>query len=226
MASLGRLLPADRFHSGVRVTALVLWLLSIAVVYAVLAGLIGLFLGTVNGVGVVIVLIAAIILAQPLAWLAEQQLFARWPSGRSISLEPGVLIWHDHGESVRMELGPRLNFWRWRFAVKRRRGGRVPTGHHCFSIRLVQGDSVISSYTFLAPATAEALAARFPFYELRRSNTDASKLPLGGRDAMYLAAEHARWDTGAELEVADFEALLAHLATGVPDFATATQSGG
>ena len=28
---------------------------------------------------------------------------------------------------------------------------------------------------------------------------------------MYMAAEHARWESGAELEAADFEALLAHL---------------
>ena len=129
------------------------------------------------------------------------------------------------GQSIRLELGPRLNYWRWRFAVRRRRGGRVPSGHFCYAIRLVQGDSVISLYTFLAPAAATALAARTPFYELSRSK-GADKPQLGGRDAMYLAAEHARWDTGAELEVADFEALLAHLAAGVPDFERSAQSGG
>jgi hypothetical protein len=92
---------------------------------------------------------------------------------------------------------------------------------------MVQGDSVVSLYTFLAPAAATALTARMPFYELRRPSEQGKAGPaLGGRDAMYLAAEHARWDTGAELDAADFEALLAHLESGIPDFSRSTQSGG
>ena len=225
--SLGRPLPADRFHAGVRLAALLAWLLAIAVVYLVLNVLTSLVIGPVSGVGVVIILLVAIILAQPLAWLAEKQLIARWPSGRAGVLEPGEITWHDQGKTERMEMGPRLNFWRWRFVVKRRRGGRVPTGHHCFAIRMVQGDTVVSLYTFLAPAAATALLARMPFYELRRPSEQGKAGPaLGGRDAMYLAAEHARWDTGAELDAADFEALLAHLESGIPEFSRSTQSGG
>ncbi len=225
--SLARPLPADRFHTGVRLAALVLWLLAIAVVYVLLAVVIGLVFGPVSGVGVVIVVIAAIILAQPLAWLAEKQLIARWPSGRAVVLEPGAITWRDRGKSQRLDMGPRLNFWRWRFMVRRRRGGRVPSGHHCFAIRMVQADTVISLYTFLAPAAATALSARMPFYELRRPSEQGKAGPaLGGRDAMYLAAEHARWDTGAELDAADFEALLAHLESGIPEFNRSTQSGG
>jgi hypothetical protein len=225
--SLGRPLPADRFHAGVRLAALVLWLLAIVVVYFILAATVGLILGQVGGLGVVILLIAAVILAQPLAYLAEKQLIARWPSGRAVVLEPGAITWRDKGKNLRLEMEPRLNFWRWRFTVRRRRGGRVPTGHNCFAIRMVQGDSVISLYTFLAPAAATALLARMPFYELRRPSEQGKAGPaLGGRDAMYLAAEHARWDTGAELDAADFEALLAHLGSGISEFSRSTQSGG
>ena len=159
-ASFGRPLPADRFHGGVRLAALGLWLLAIVVVYVVISTVIGLLLGPVSGVGIVIVLIAAVVLAQPLAWLGEKQLVAHWPSGRAVVLEPGAIIWHDRGQTARLELGPRLNYWRWRFKVQRRRGGRVPTGHYCFAIRMVQGDTVVSLYTFLSPAAATALSAR------------------------------------------------------------------
>ena len=40
-----------------------------------------------------------------------------------------------------------------------------------------------------------------------------------------MAAEHTRWEEGAELEPADFEALITHLAANLPDFARSAQSG-
>jgi hypothetical protein len=222
--SLGRLLPADRFHAGVRVATLILWLASLVLSYVVLNIFASQIFGPLSGLGVLLLLIAAVVVAQPLAWLAEKQLLARWPSGRAVELEPGVLDWRDHGQSARMDLRQKVNYWRWRFAVGRRRSGRVPANHHCFAIRLVQGDSVASLYTFLSPTAAGALAGRYPFYELRRPN-DPGKTSLGGRESIYLAAEHTRWEEGAELEPGDFEALVDHLAPYVPEFARSAQSG-
>ena len=223
-ASLGRLLPADRYHAGVRVTALVVWFLAIVVAYVVVGLIVRVVLGPASGVGVLIIVVVAIVVAQPLAWLAEKQLLARWPSGRAAELDPGQLTWRDRGQISRLDLRQKVNYWRWRFSVRRRHGGRVPSNYHCFAIRLVQGDDVVSLYSFLSPAAVEALTVRFVFYELRRPNED-TKLTLGGRDAMFLAAEHSRWETGAELDPADFEALIAHLAANVPGFDQSAQSG-
>src|SRR5712692_2906400 len=114
-ASLGRLLPADRYHAGVRLAALVVWL-------------------------------AAIVVAQPLAWLAEKQLLIHWPSGRAVELEPGQLTWRDRAQTVRLDLRQKVNYWRWHFSVRRRHGGRIPSNYHCVAMRLVQGDAVISLY--------------------------------------------------------------------------------
>jgi hypothetical protein len=219
-----QLLRADRFHAGVRVATLVVWVFSIVVAYVVLGLIATPFFGPIGGLGILLLLLAAVIVAQPLAWLAEKQLLAHWPSGRSAQLEPGALIWRDRGPAIRLDLGQKVNYWRWRFHVGKRRKGRVPGNSHCFAVRLVQGDTVVAFYTFLAPASADALAARFSFYELRRPS-DPSKSPLGGRDAIYMAAEHSRWETGAELEPADFEVLIGHLAAYLPDFPRSAQSG-
>ena len=206
-AAPGRLLPADRFHAGVRVATLALWLLSIVVTYVVLGLIATPIFGPLSGLGVLLLLLAAVVAAQPLAWLGEKQILAHWPSGRSAQLEPGTLFWRDRGPATRLDLGQKVNYWRWRFNVGKQRKGRVPGNHHCFAIRLVQGDTVVTLYTFLPPANADGLAARVPFYELRRPN-DTHKASLGGRDAIFLAAEHSRWEEGAELEPGDFEVMI------------------
>jgi hypothetical protein len=213
-------LPADRYHSGVRLATLGLWIVAVVVVYVVLRLVAQAVAGQVAGLGTLLLLVLAVALAQPLAWLAERQLVARWPSGRAVVLEPGQVIWRDKGQTATFELrlGERWNYWRWRFVVRRRRGGRVPSGHHCCALRLIQAEQVASWYAFLAPGPAEALAARYPFYELR-APSDKDKPALGGRDAQFLSAENHRWETGAELDPADFEALLEHLAAHNPEFA-------
>ena len=224
MPSAGRTLPADRFHTGVRITSMALWFLTIVVVYIVLRLIVEALLGPVVGIGTLVLIVLAVVAAQPLAYLAERQLMRRWPSGRAMALEPGALVWRERDSAVRLDLRETVNFWRWRFAIKRRRGGRIPAGHHLFALRLVQGDNVVSVYAFLAPAAAEALAAKCAFYELRRPS-EQGKLALGGREALFLTAEDARWRTGAELEPADFQALLDHLAAHLPEFGRAPASG-
>ena len=223
-ATSGRLLHADRFHAGVRVATLALWLGSIVVAYVVLGLIAAPIFGPLNGLGVILLLLAAIVAAQPLAWLGEKQLLVHWPSGRAAQLEPSSLVWRDRGPETRLDLNQKVNYWRWRFHVGKRRKGRVPGNYHCFAVRLLQGDTVVTLYSFLAPNTADALAARIPFYELRRPS-DTNKTSLGGRDAIFLAAEQTRWEEGAELEPGDFETLVGHLAAYLPDFSRSTQSG-
>jgi hypothetical protein len=206
----------------VRLATLGLWFVAVIGVYLVLRLLAQAIAGQVAGVGTLLLVVLAVALAQPLAWLAERQLMARWSSGRAVALAPRQVTWRDKGEAATFDLGAgqRWNYWRWRFVVRRRRGGRVPTGHYCVALRLVQGDKVASWYAFAPPSAAEALAARFVFYELRAPSANG-KPALGGRDAQYLNAENHRWESGAELDPADFEALLEHLAAHHPEFGRA-----
>jgi len=220
----GRTLHADRFHGGVRVATLVMWIVAIVAAYLLLDLLASALFGPIAGLGVLLLLVGAIIVAQPLAWFGERQLLAHWHSGRAVELEPGALVWHDHDLTARFDLAQKMNYWRWRFAGGGRRSGRVPGDHHCFAIRLVQGNTLVTLYTFLSPAAADRMTARFSFYELRRPS-DPAKTALGGRDAIYLAAEHTRWDDGAELEPGDFDAVATHLAAYLSEFPRSAQSG-
>jgi hypothetical protein len=197
----------------------------VIVLFFVLRAIVSLLLGPVQGVGVLVLIVVAVALAQPLTFLAERLAMRRLPSGRAVHLERGRLRWDDKGKSVELDLGQIVNYWRWKFEVRQRRSGRVPTGHVCLAIRLVQTEAEVSLYAFLPPDKAAAVTRTYPFYELRRANDKAGKA-LGGRDAMFLAAEHARWETGAELDAADFQALLAHLAAHLPDFRASVTAGG
>ncbi len=217
-------LPADRYHLGVRLAALGVWLVAMIGVYAIGWWLLRLILGDTGGIWIVLLFVVALFLSQPLARWGEHLLIRLWPSGRAVQLEPGAIALKEKTGALRINLAQKVNFWRWRFEIRNRRGGHVPNGHQCFAIRLVQSDTTFSLYAFASPEQAANLMGRYPFYELHRPNDKARSAALGGRDAIYLAAENTRWTDGAELAPTDLEALLAHLAEHVPDFAVASAS--
>jgi hypothetical protein len=220
-AAAGQVLPVDRYHTGVRFATLALWFVVILLFYLLGHLLFGLLGVQINGGSLLVLVVGAILVAQPVARWGEKQLVARWTSGRSVHLEAGALTLREKSGDKRIDLRQKVNYWRWQFVIRGRRAGRIPNGHYCAAVRLTQNDTTLSVYTFLPPKAAEALGARYRFYDLRGSS-DKDKPSLGGRDALYLAAEHARWDSGAEIDAADFETLLKHLAAAVPEFATMT----
>ena len=222
-AASGQVLPVDRYHTGVRMASLALWFVVIMLFYLIGRILFGLVGGEISGGSLLVLVVGAIVLAQPVARWGEKQLVARWTSGRSVRLESGAITLREKSGALRIDLRQKVNYWRWWFVIRGRRGGRVSSGHYCVAVRLAQNDAAFSVYAFLPPKAAEAFGARYRFYELRGSN-DKEKTSLGGRDAVYLAAERARWESGAEVDLADFETLLKHLATAVPEFATMTAS--
>lgn len=217
-------LRADRYHLGVRLAALGAWLAAIVIVYAAGWWLLRLILGEAVGVAVVLLFVVALFLSQPLARWGEYQLIRFWPSGRAVQLEPEAIVLKEKSSTARINLAQKVNFWRWRFEIRNRRGGHVPNGHHCLAIRLVQSDTTFSLYALVSPAQAASLMERYPFYQLHSPSEKGRSAALGGRDAIYLAAENARWADGAELDPPDFEALLHHLETHVLDFTVASAS--
>jgi hypothetical protein len=220
----GQELRVDRYHTGVRLTALALWFGVVVVFYFLGRLLLGLFNIEITGGTLLLLALGAILMTQPLARWGERELISRWPSGRVIRLESTTTVTlHEKSGAARIDLSQKVNFWRWKFVVRGRRGGRVPNGFYCMAVRLVQEDTAFSVYAFVPPKQSEALSARYNFYELRPS-TDKGKPMLGGREAVYLAAERTRWTSGAELDPSDFEILLDHLAAALPDFAPAAVS--
>ncbi len=224
-----RELRADPFHAGVRLASLGGWLAAVSGVYFIGAWVWGLIFGDSQSWFWLPWLIITLFLSQPLARRGERWLQQHWSSGRTVRLASGSVTMREKAGDQPLNLAHKVNYWRWHFQIRDRRGGRVPNGHHCYALRLVQDDHVVNLYTFLAPGEAEKLTARWDFYEIRRASANDAHPParavtLGGRDATYLSAEHERWERGAELTPADFEALLAHLDQHLPAFAAAPTS--
>ena len=96
-AAMGRLLPADRFHAGVRVATLVLWLAAIVAAYVVLGLIANQIFGPLPGLGVLLLFLAAVVVAQPMAWLGERQLLAR---RAVIRTEPSRCQTPGHGSAL------------------------------------------------------------------------------------------------------------------------------
>ncbi|MCS6909182.1 MAG: hypothetical protein NZM11_01225 [Anaerolineales bacterium] len=230
-----RQLLLDRFHTGVRLASLLWWVLATGAIY--LAGITvwqALF-GTEQGWFWMPWIIITLLLSQPVGHWGEQQLMRLWPSGRTLSLAGARLTLTEKSGGQTFNLDRKLNYWRWYFIIRERRAGRVPNGHYCCALRLMQDDGVaasanVSLYAFFPPERARALLERFPGYELRPvtparlpTSPQAAPVPiagghLAGRDPAFLTAERMRWESGAELEPDDFEFLLQHLQQHLPEF--------
>src|SRR5262245_15862708 len=85
-----RHLPADRFHSKVRLGALGLWLIIVIVLYGVGELIWRTFIDPSATGAWLPLLLGALLLSHPLARAAERQLMRVWPSGRSVGLDTGT----------------------------------------------------------------------------------------------------------------------------------------
>lgn len=86
---------------------------------------------------------------------------------------------------------------------------------------LLQDETELIFYSFIAPKEAEELPAFNNFVRLRprkevETQTDLRQLAIQRR---LLKLEDARWMDGAEIEADDFIALLRQIETHVPDWA-------
>jgi hypothetical protein len=157
------------------------------------------------------------------AYVVERILKAVLPSRRSATLNDEALALSDARRSppeVRQMVWDRMvNVQAWRFVVRRRT--RVPKGWICMAVHLLQDETEIILYTFMAPEAAEKVPGYPNFVRLRprretESNTD---LHAVAQQRRLLKLEDARWHDGAEIGPDDFRALLAYLERHVPDWA-------
>src|SRR5690554_1123139 len=104
-----------------------------------------------------------------------------------------------------------VNVNTWYFIIRRRT--RVPKGWYCMAAHLLQDETELIFYSFIAPKEAEELPAFNNFVRLRprkevETQTDLRQLAIQRR---LLKLEDARWMDGAEIGADDFRALLAHI---------------
>jgi hypothetical protein len=103
----------------------------------------------------------------------------------------------------------------WRFQTKKR--SRVPKGWFVIACALEQNDTYLSVYTFASPGDAELLQKRFKFTTLASEKEANAKdvrqdsLRFAGEQRRLRLAETFRWNSGAEMSLADFETFIARL---------------
>lgn len=150
------------------------------------------------------------------AFLSDRLIKRFWPSTRVLLLDDRHLILEDHGrpEAV-IDWNGRVNMLSWRFKVKRR--GRVPKGHLCLAVQLVQDDAHLTVYTFVSPkesGSVEDFDAFTPLAPRRTLKDERLSLRVAGQQRRLLQAEDERWEHGAELASGDFlilwEAIRRH----------------
>ncbi|MBN1964769.1 MAG: hypothetical protein JW910_08990 [Anaerolineae bacterium] len=155
----------------------------------------------------------AVIAAVVVAYGSDRVIKVLWPSRRQLLLDEHQLVLRNKGEAeATLSWDGRINMLTWHFTVPRR--GRVPKGHLCLGMQLVQDDALITVYSFLSPKRSEEVEGFEAFHSLlSRKALDKGGLSMRaiGEQRRLREAENERWEHGAELEIDDFLDLWAEV---------------
>ncbi len=163
------------------------------------------------------------------AWFAERSLRKVWPSGRElIGGAENLVLREKSGESAEIAWDGEPEIKTWYFTIDSRRVS-VPKGWHCVSLQLAQSDQPITVYAFMSPADFEMLPANNSFDMLisRRDTTGRkpSKTEIDdGPQAELWKAERHRWQSGAEMQPADFASLIRLIGRKAPSWLSGARS--
>ncbi len=141
----------------------------------------------------------------------ESGLKRRWPSGRYFEIA-GNSIRLGAGSQITREIdgAQHVNVLTWRFTITKRT--RVAKGWYVVALAMMQEDLYLPIYTFMSPEDFNKLPLGDHFNTLAPTKeTEKADLRLAGQQRRLRTAEYARWNEGAELTKADFEAVLAAL---------------
>jgi hypothetical protein len=207
-----RRMPVDIEHIGIRI---VVPFLAIAGFVIVLWGapIILSILPIDTALSDLLLIPLAIAAAVVVAYAGDRYMKRVWPSGREILLDDAALVLRDRKEGdQKVSWHDRVNVLAWRFTVSRR--GRVPKGHYCMALQIVQDEHQITAYTFLNPKALEDWSGTETFTPLAARKTirdERLNMRVAGHQRRLLQAEDVRWNSGAELLADDFADLWAFL---------------
>jgi hypothetical protein len=155
------------------------------------------------------------------AWYALERIIRRLrPSQRFATLSGSALVVTDARRRpptvTRIAWDKTVNIKAWKFPITRRT--RVPKGWYCMALYLLQDEDEAILYTFMPPQQAETAIGYHNFVQLhpRRNAPSNTDLATMGEQRRLLKLEDLRWQDGAELSPADFNAVLAALQRRVP----------
>lgn len=203
--------PVDPEHAALRLAIIVVFfgaaILGYVVTNTVLQGegfnIIALVVGIAAGIGGMQVI--------------DSVFKSRWPSGRTLEIEGSKIRLALRGKVQREIDGDQhVNVMMWRFDIKRR--ARAPKGWFVIALALMQDDLYIPVYTFISPEEFKALPLHEQYVKLsaRKDPDHERDMRVAGQQRRLLNAEAARWNEGAEVVRADFEAFVARLRSEFP----------
>ncbi|MBC8170219.1 MAG: hypothetical protein H7X77_01045 [Anaerolineae bacterium] len=195
----------DPEHAGLRIAIVGVFFVAAALIYlttSVLVPVVG-----VNLIGVVAAVVGASLLTQMVDRLFKQ----RWPSGRQLKIDGDQIQLRLRDQVQRTIAGDQhVNVLLWCFEVTKRT--RIPKGWLMVAIALMQEDTYLPVYTFVAPEAFDQLAYHNQYVKLTgRKQPEAQDMRLAGQQRRLHIAEDARWQDGAEMSKADFERYIASL---------------
>lgn len=213
--SAERRIKVDAEHMTIRLAVPVFMLVS-----AVVTHLIGLLiiddLLSDAGINPLCVLLPLDFMALLAGGYVIESLLKRWmPSRRFARLSVDELVLtdgrHNPPEMIRIDWHRTVNVQAWRFRIWQR--SHVPKGWYCLAAQLLQDESEMILYTFMAPEEAEIVPGINHFVRLlrRKEIGTLSDLRIAAEQRRLLKLEDARWEDGAEINKEDFKAVLAHI---------------
>lgn len=207
----------DQEHGGLRfavlVTFLLVWFAAFFLVSSLLAA---------DGPALLAVLVG--FAAAFLVTMAVERYLKRvWLSGRSVTISAqGVELSNRGAKQVAILSEDPATAIMWRFVVAKR--ARIPKGWSMLACALQYEGTDLITYTFLAPAAADAFARLEKFTKLepkkRRTLNDDERedLQLAGAQRRLKDVENARWIAGAEMTPEDFASYIDTLYARFPEW--------
>lgn len=198
-------IPVDAEHDGIRLAVAGIFLVVAIVSFFVLAAVI-----PANSINLLAIL-GALVIAAAFTSILENQLKARWPSGRTLDLAPSALSIRKN-DTVQASISPSddTQTMYWRFEVKRRT--RVPKGWYVVAaaVKNKVDDTHITLYTLMAPEAYDALDPDGKFTILKK-NSEEDDLRMAGVQKRLHTAESYRWREGCEVSNENFTRLIEHI---------------
>lgn len=191
--------PVDQEHGGLRVVVAITFVAATILSYIVLSALIP--ASFVN----LLAVLGALVLGSVLTYLIEQQLKARWPSGKMLNLATDEITVTQNDKQIRsLSLSDDAQVLLWHFVIDRRT--RVPKGWHMAAAAVQVGDEVMAAYTLIAPDGFNTLnqAGHFTKLEKVSAGTTTEEMKLAGKQRRLHNAENLRWQDGVEMAPDDF----------------------
>jgi hypothetical protein len=200
-------IAVDMEHSGLRGVVIGVFVVMVIVSYILLSALIS--AASIN----LAAILGALVIAAGVAYVVEQQLKARWKSGKTLRLTENsveLVLPNDNTITIPAD-ADNVQRHRWRFEITRRT--HIPKGWYVVAAALEQRDVYIAAYTFMSPEDYEAFDPENDFTRLKKSSDkgDADSMRLAGEQRRLHRAETVRWHEGVEVRQDDFKTYVAQL---------------